>query len=310
VPFERAEFVRADQAYSILARLVEATQVDTIVHTSVVVDSTLLPPRALHEVNVIGTLNLLAAAGAPESTVRQLVVKSSALVYGANARDPNAFTEDSPRSSPPATPVEQSLVEVEGLVRDFAVDAPETAVAVLRFSNVLGLGLETPLSRNLGRPLAPSVFGFDPLLQFVSEEDVIGALEHVVHRRLAGVFNVAGAGRLPLSEVAAVANTRLLPLPPIGTALAAAPLVRLGLIDFPPELASLLRYGRGLDTGRLQRTGFTLRHTSAGALDRFVRALRRRRQSGAPAAYVYQHDVEQFFRHSPAVIRPAGRRPG
>jgi UDP-glucose 4-epimerase len=39
VPFERAEFVRADQNYSILNRIVKATQVDTILHTFMVTNS-------------------------------------------------------------------------------------------------------------------------------------------------------------------------------------------------------------------------------------------------------------------------------
>ena len=65
VPFERTEFVRADQTYSILSRIVRATQVDTIVHTFLVANSTTVPRRALHEINVIGTMNLLAAAGPP-----------------------------------------------------------------------------------------------------------------------------------------------------------------------------------------------------------------------------------------------------
>ena len=64
VPFERAEFVRSDQNYSILNRIVKATQVDTILHTFLVTNSATVPNRALHEINVIGTMNLLAAAGA------------------------------------------------------------------------------------------------------------------------------------------------------------------------------------------------------------------------------------------------------
>ena len=63
VPLERTEYVRADQNYSILARIVKATQVDTIVHTFLMVDSTRMSGRRLHEINVIGTMNLLAAAG-------------------------------------------------------------------------------------------------------------------------------------------------------------------------------------------------------------------------------------------------------
>ena len=40
VELERTEYVRTDENYSILARIVKATQVDTIVHTFLVVDST------------------------------------------------------------------------------------------------------------------------------------------------------------------------------------------------------------------------------------------------------------------------------
>jgi UDP-glucose 4-epimerase len=308
VPFERAEFVRADQTYSIVSRIVVATQVDTIVHTFLVVDSTSVSSRAMHEINVIGTLNLLAAAGAPGSPVRQVVVKSSTLVYGSSARDPNTFTEESTRTGSPGSEVERSLVEAEGLVRDFALDEPATIVSVLRFANVLGADIDTPIARNLARPLCPAIFGFDPLLQFVEQDDVVRAMAHLTRARIPGVFNVAGDGRLPWSEVAALCNTRLLALPPWQTSLAAAPLVRARVIDFPPELAGLLRYGRGVDTRRLRRTGFAYRSTSAGAVQSFIQALRLRRQAGQPERpYTYQHDVEQFFRHSPSVIAPGGR---
>ena len=63
-PLERTEFVRADSSHSILARIVRATQIDTVVHTHLIVDSTRASGRTLHEINVIGTMNLLAAAGA------------------------------------------------------------------------------------------------------------------------------------------------------------------------------------------------------------------------------------------------------
>jgi len=82
------------------------------------------------------------------------------------------------------------------------------------------------------------------------------------------------------------------------------PLAR--LFDLPPELEDLLRYGRGVETRRFAGTGFTYNATSAGAVRTFIRALRLRRQSGRqPASYRYEHDVEQFFRHSPSVISAA-----
>lgn len=306
VQFERAEFVRADQAYSILSRIVRATQVDTVIHTSLLVDSTLASPRVIHETNVIGTMNLLAAVGASDSTVRQLVVKSSGLVYGSSARDPATFDESTPRSRPARTDVERSLIEVETLVRDFAEESSDTTVAVLRFANVLGSDIVTSISRNLSRPVCPCVFGFDPLVQFVEEDDVVRALEFATQRELAGTYNVAGAGRLPWSEVVAICGARLLPLSPLRPALAIAPLVRLGIFAFPPELEALLRYGRGMDTTRFVKAGFDYRFTSAGAVAAFAHRLRMRKSLGrTPASYTYEHDVEQFFRHSPAVVTPA-----
>ncbi len=304
VPLERAEFVRADQTYSILSRIVRATQVDTIVHTFLVVDSTRVPGRALHEINVIGTMNLLAAAGQSGSSVRQVVVKSAALVYGAASTDPTWFREEMSRTSPATTRVERSMLEVEGFVRDFAEDNPATVVTVLRFANVLGTDIVTSISQNLSRQLCPCIAGYDPLVQFVEEDDVVRVLEHVTRHRIPGLYNVAGAGRLPWSEVAAICGARLLPLPPAGTRAAGATLARLKLIDFPPELEGLLRYGSGIDTTRLTNTGFHCRYTSAGTVDSFIRATRLRRSVGRPPrSYTYEQDVEQFFRRSSAVVR-------
>ena len=58
VELERTEYVRSDENYSILSRIVQATQVDTIIHTFLVVDSTMMSSRAMHEINVIGTMNI------------------------------------------------------------------------------------------------------------------------------------------------------------------------------------------------------------------------------------------------------------
>ena len=303
VPLERTEYVRADQSYSILSRIVRATQVDTVLHTFLVVDSTRMSGRQLHEVNVIGTMNLLAAAGAPDSSVRNLVVKSSTLVYGSSYRDPAWFREESQRTNPPGTRVERSLLEVEGYLRDFAEDNPHVAVSLLRFANVLGTDIETPITKALQLPLTPCVLGFDPLLQFVHELDVVRSIEHVMTHSVPGVYNVAGDGKLPWSEVASMCGQRLVPLLPVLTNIAAAPLAALGMVDLPPELLDVLRYGRGVDNRRLKATGFGYRFTSAGAVESFAEASRLRRTVGTEQGYRYERDVENFFRHSPAVIR-------
>ena len=304
IRLERTEFVRADQSYSILARIVKATQVDTILHTFLVVDSTRVGGRSLHETNVIGTMNLLAAAGGPDSSVRHLVVKSSSLVYGSARRDPTWFGEDMTRTASAHTRVERSLLEVEGYLREFAEDNPNVTVALLRFANVLGTDIVTPISKALSLPVVPAIFGFDPLIQLVEEDDVVRAIEHVMRTKLSGVYNVAGDGRLPWSEVATIAGKRLWPLPPVLTTMSAAPLTRLGLVELPDELLDLLRYGRGIDNSKLKNAGFEYRYTSAGAVESFLKGQRLRKTIGRVAPeYRYERDLETFFRHSPTVIR-------
>ncbi|MBA3654424.1 MAG: NAD-dependent epimerase/dehydratase family protein [Actinobacteria bacterium] len=303
VELERTEFVRADQNYSILARIVRATQVDTILHTFLVVDSTRMTGRSMHEINVIGTMNLLAAAGAPDSSVRQLVVKSSTLVYGSSDKDPTWFREETPRASAPRTRVERSLLEVEDYLRDFAEDNPHVVVSLLRFSNVLGTDIVTALSKALQLPVTPTIFGFDPAMQFVEEDDVVRSIEFVMSNQVAGIYNVAGDGRLPWSEVAAICGKRTWPLPPYGTGLAASALDLARVLELPPELLDLLRYGRGADNRRLKRAGFDYRYTSAGAVENFAEAMRLRKTVGDSPSYKYERDVEAFFRHSPAVVR-------
>ena len=302
VPLERTEFVPADQSYSILSRIVQATRVDTVLHTFLVVDSTRATGQQLHEQNVIGTMNLLAAAGAAGSSVRHVVVKSSTLVYGSSSRDPTWYGEDTPRAAPARTRVERSLLEAESYVHDFATDNPHVLVTLMRFANVVGTDIVTPITKALRLPLVPCVLGFDPQLQFVEEDDVVRSIEYVTREAIGGVYNVAGDGRLPWSEVAAICHKRLAPMPPIATGLATAPLALLG-VELPPELLDLLRFGRGVDNAKLKAAGFTYRYTSAGAVENFARSVRLQRSVGRRDAYKYRRDVEQFFRHSPSVVR-------
>jgi UDP-glucose 4-epimerase len=304
VPLERTEFVRTDENFSILSRIVAATDVDTIFHASLVVDSTRMTGQRIHESNVIGTLNLLAALSHPQSSVTGVVVKSSALVYGAGIRDPNWFDEKAERTAPARTEVERTLLEVEAQLRDFVEDNPRMRVAVLRFANVLGDRVGTPLGRALTLPAVPQILGFDPLLQFVEQEDVVRAMLFAAERRLSGVFNVAADGRLPWSELISVAGKLPMYLSPLFTGLAVEPLTRLHILELPPEVLDLLRYGRGVDNRAFKAAGYTYRYTTAGAVRRLVEAHRVRAVVGEEQpVYRYEADVESFFRRSPAVVR-------
>ncbi len=101
--------------------------------------------------------------------------------------------------------------------------------------------------------MVPSIFGFDPRFQLIHEDDVVRSILFVLEHDLPGIYNVAGDGMLPWSEVATICGKRTVPLPPLATSAAAWPLRIVGY-DIPPETLDLLRYGRGVDDRSLKST--------------------------------------------------------
>ncbi len=101
----RADFARVDIRNPLVARVIEAAGVDTVVHASASSTPASSAARSMaKEMNVLGTMQLLAACQRSES-VRHLIVRSTAAVYGASPRDPAIFTEEmSARSVPSSGP--------------------------------------------------------------------------------------------------------------------------------------------------------------------------------------------------------------
>ena len=138
-----------------------------MIDTRLIVDSGAASPRAAHENNVIGTMNILAACSGPDSPVRKFVFKSSAHYYGCERDDPAFFTETCRRPHPPATPIEKGIVEAERAVAAFGDRNGDVAVTVLRFANGLGPDFATSHTAILSLPAVPSILGFDPRYQFM-----------------------------------------------------------------------------------------------------------------------------------------------
>jgi UDP-glucose 4-epimerase len=305
VELERTEFVQVSDAHSLIRRIVDAAEIDTIVDTRLVVDSIVTSSRRAHENNVIGTMNILAACTGSDSPVRKVVVKSSTHYYGVEQDDPAFFTEDFQRRRPARTAIERDIIEAEELVRDFAVHHPDRTVTVLRFVNGLGGTLRTSHSQLLSLPFVLGILGFDPRYQFIHEDDIAGVLEHATRHDIPGAFNAAGDGVLALSEVADLLGKPWLPvLPPWGTGLAFTALRRAGL-RIGPEVERQLRFGRGVDNRRLKATGYRFRYTTRETLiklrehQRLDPLLR-----GGGTAYRYEREVEDFLRRSNNIRRP------
>ena len=89
-----AEFIRADIRSPLIARVIDEARVDTVVHASTSVTPVSGAQRTLaKEMNVLGTMQLLAACQRSDR-VENLIVRSTAAVYGGSPRDPAVFTEE------------------------------------------------------------------------------------------------------------------------------------------------------------------------------------------------------------------------
>ncbi|PVE10818.1 NAD-dependent epimerase/dehydratase family protein [Streptomyces scopuliridis] len=273
-----AEFVRADIRQPVIARILAEHGVDTVVHLDVTGTPLGSGGRtAVKETNVIGTMQLLGACQ-KSPTVKRLVVKSSTSVYGSAPRDPAVFTETTPPKSLPSGGFAKDAVEVEGYVRGFARRRPDVAVCVLRFANILGPAADSPLAEYLSLPVLPTVFGYDPRLQFVHEDDVVDVLliasdEPRRGTLNSGTFNVAGEGVLLLSQCSRRLGRPTVPVPLPAVTWVGTALRTVGMTDFAPEQIRLLTHGRVVSTAQMRETlGFVPRYTTAEAFADFARA--------------------------------------
>jgi UDP-glucose 4-epimerase len=272
---ERITYVEADLRRSDLQQILKVAAPHVVVHHDIVqFPEPGRSARALHDLNVIGTLQLLAACGdLPQ--LQALVVRGSAAIYGSAPDAPAFFTEELARTGRLQTRFQRDLAELERLVEAFARRRPTVACTVLRLQPVIGVGLVTPIMQLFRAQVVPTFLGFDPRLQLLLDEDAIGALAAAVDRPVRGAINVAGDGTVSLARTLRRLGKRALPIaaPLYGPAVGA--LARAGLV--PPlddDVIRYLRNGRGVDTTRMRRDlRFVPSHTTSEAIDEVAAAL-------------------------------------
>ena len=268
IPIEGMEFIRVDIRNPLVARVLEATKVDTLVHTNVASSPGLVGGRSqMKENNVIGTMQLLAAAQRAER-INRVIMKSSTAVYGYGPGEPSILTEDHAARQVDLHGYGKDCAEAEQYVRDFGRRRPDVDVTILRTQNVIGPTARTSITQYLGLPAIPSALGFDPRLQFLHEEDAVEALYRaIVVDEPVGICNVAADGIVYLSKAARLLGKVQVPILLPAAQLTATLLRRLGRVDFPSDQLNLIVYGRVVSTERAKRKlGFSPRFTSEDAL--------------------------------------------
>ncbi len=223
-----------------LAEVFEKEGVEAVLHAAF--RSAPTPDLELdHELETIGSLHVLNACAA--TRVRRLVFASTAMVYGAHPDNPGFLDESQPLRGHPYAHGVRNRVEAEALVASWRASHPETEVTVLRPCWIMGPSFFDRITRYLARQVVPTVMGYDPMFQFVHEEDALSAFAQSLLASHPGVFNVVGREVAPLGRLLRSAGKRVLPVP--------APLLyRLGYVpsqaqsgDPASAFYDYLRYG-------------------------------------------------------------------
>jgi UDP-glucose 4-epimerase len=212
-------------------------------------------PAIRHEVNVNGTRRLIEFAVA--HGVRQLVIVTSSYIYGALPENPYYMDEGFPPSVSRTYPEMRDLAEMDMTASAYLWRHPEVLISVLRPVNVLGYHVHSAISSYLRRSRVPVLLGFDPMMQFIHEDDLAEAMALALEHETRGVFNVTGPGAVPLSVAIEEVGGTPLPLPDNVARPVIRRLFRWGLYPLPPGAIDFVKYQCTLDGSRFRAaTGF------------------------------------------------------
>jgi len=184
-----------------LGSVIRQERVDTIIHLAFV----LFPIRDLntfYDIDVNGSRNVLAAC--ENSSIRKIILSSSTSVYGVHPDNPLPMTEDQPFRPNPDNHYGVHKTEVEGLLREFAETHHDVTVTVFRPCMFLGPNVDNLICQLAVKlPTLIKIKNHNPLLQFVHEEDVVGAIALALQRDMPGAFNLVGKGTVTMEEFCA-----------------------------------------------------------------------------------------------------------
>lgn len=251
-----------------IAPVLREHRIDTVVHLAAIVN----PGHDVdleYRVDVTGSAHVLAAC--IETGVRRIVVSSSGAAYGYHRDNPDSIDEDQPLRGNDAFPYSRHKRIVEEMLAEYRMDHPELEQVIFRIGTILGPRVQNQITALWDGRRILRIAGADSPFVFVWVDDVAAAMVRAATDGPAGIFNVAGDGRMTVPEIAARLGKPLLTLP----AWALSAVLRIGrmlrLTVHGPEKVSFLRYRPILANRRLKEEfGLIPTRTSREAFEEYL----------------------------------------
>jgi len=286
--FHRMDITKEDTS-SEMAQILIDNKITTFIHAALFSGPT--RKRGQHrETESIGTFHVLNAVA--ESKIKRLIVHSATFVYGAYAKNPNFIHETQSLRSVGSYFV-KTRVEVEQQIQEFADSYKSCDVIVLRFAPILGPNSNNIRARYFLSGVVPKVLGYDPLLQFIHEEDALRASLMALSCRTRGIFNIVGRGIIPLSTGLHLAGRFPLPFVSHVCRSVFSMGYMLRIWDLPQEMVPFFQFLCVADCKKAERElGFTAQYSSRQALKSMIEASRLRNEGFTATTPILGEDRE------------------
>lgn len=279
------DFVQVDIRNPSLSELFVSENVDTVCHLNF--KHSYHRSEKAFDFNVLGTMKVLGACN--EAGVNKVVLKSSTSVYGARPGNPAFLTEKHPLRGSKNYGYTRDLVEIASFCSGYCSQPTEMLLTLLRFPNIIGPTVDTPMNRYLKKRTVPILMGFDPMMQIVHESDVVEGLVFAIENDVPGIFNVAAEGVLPLRRMIGLAGKIPVPIfhPLAYIASDVISIARLPVDRAAPIEWDYLRYPWVADVTRMRtEMQFKPKYTAEESLREFNRNQKLRRYADDPSAVI------------------------
>lgn len=275
---KKTKFYRIDLTETLadanIAEILKKEKIETLVHTALPVT----PPHDLaraHELVSVGSMYICNAAS--EAGVRKLILSSTADVYGAYPDNPNYLSENHPPRAGLHSRFLADKIDAENNFLRYAKRNPKSVVTVLRYATILGPTIHSFKTEYMSRWIVPTVWGYDPMVQFTHEEDLLQAFQISITEDHPGIFNIASRGVLPLSKVIRLIGKINFPMFLLGLKSMVQVLWYLNISPAPANRLDFLKYLCCVATDKAENEmGFKPKYNCKEALFDFVGAERLR----------------------------------
>lgn len=246
------EFHAVDIRKRAAADVFRKSRPDAVVHMATVTHL-VAATEERYRINLGGTRAVFEHSAA--CGVKHVVFVGRHTYYGAGPDQALYHGEDDPPMAVSTFPELSDLVAADLYACQALWRHPELATTVLRICYILGPTGTGTLASFLRGPRVPTVLGFDPLYQYLSERDAASAIATTLRERPHGVFNVAGPSPLPLSTIVREAGRTRIPLPETAFTLLSG---HLGFPRLPPGAVTHIKHPVVVDSARFRAaTGWT-----------------------------------------------------